>query len=318
MDNEIINFEELTGENLLAALLKNYRQQKQKKLTKTIATINFKGGVGKTTITWCLGDYISTYRDEHVILFDLDAQMSLTQAISLNEDGGVTDHFSQWWNRSLAKKKTIFHAILEYIKGEGFNFEIDDNFIYKISKEYHFVPSIESLYWLEVDFDRKRIQGFIKDLLGKITVTKQYDYALFDCPPSFTALSYSVLSCCDLILVPVNPDFYAVRGVSLMVKVLQALRKKINASPMSKIAVFMNKAKSYASGMTKETSFYWNEVTKICNKLSNGTSVIRCFDAPIYDRVGIKRAIIDRNGLPINFFYDFKILWANIKEFINE
>lgn len=52
---------------------------------KTIATINFKGGVGKTTVTWCLGDLISTYADASTLLFDLDAQMSLTQAITLND-----------------------------------------------------------------------------------------------------------------------------------------------------------------------------------------------------------------------------------------
>lgn len=51
---------------------------------KTIATINFKGGVGKTTITWCLGDVLSSTSNKHVLMFDLDAQMSLTQAIALN------------------------------------------------------------------------------------------------------------------------------------------------------------------------------------------------------------------------------------------
>ena len=41
---------------------------------KTIATINFEGGVGKTTVTWCLGDVLATYSKSKVILFDLDAQ----------------------------------------------------------------------------------------------------------------------------------------------------------------------------------------------------------------------------------------------------
>jgi chromosome partitioning protein len=61
----------------------------EKRPPKTIATINFKGGVGKTTVTWCLGDLISTYGNSNVLLFDLDAQMSLTQAITLNEDGSL-------------------------------------------------------------------------------------------------------------------------------------------------------------------------------------------------------------------------------------
>jgi cellulose biosynthesis protein BcsQ len=50
---------------------------KEKKAPKSIATINFKGGVGKTTCTWCLGDLLSTFGKSNVLLFDFDAQMSL-------------------------------------------------------------------------------------------------------------------------------------------------------------------------------------------------------------------------------------------------
>ena len=73
---------------------------REKKHPKTIATINFKGGVGKTTMTWCLGDYISTYQNDNTIIFDLDAQMSLTQAITLNEDSSIYNQYSTWSERS--------------------------------------------------------------------------------------------------------------------------------------------------------------------------------------------------------------------------
>ena len=75
----------------------------EKRPPKTIATINFKGGVGKTTVTWCLGDLISTYGNSNALLFDLDAQMSLTQAITLNEDGSLYRKFSDWSDRSKNK-----------------------------------------------------------------------------------------------------------------------------------------------------------------------------------------------------------------------
>lgn len=68
---------------------------------KTIATINFKGGVGKTTVTWCLADILSSMSNEKVLMFDLDAQMSLTQAIALNEDTGALEaRFSKWYERA--------------------------------------------------------------------------------------------------------------------------------------------------------------------------------------------------------------------------
>lgn len=292
---------------------------KDKKLPKTIATINFKGGVGKTTVTWCLGDLISTYGKSDVLIFDLDAQMSLTQAITLNEDGSLDRKFSDWQKRSEKKKKTIFNAIDEYTKPSGFSFGINYDFIYQITDHYHFVPSSEELYWLELEvFDREKMQGFMRDLLGKITWSRNvpnYHYVLFDCPPSFTLLSYSVLSVCDLILIPVNPDFYAVKGVPL---ILNTLKMRIEPFPIPKIAVFMNKAKPYAGRMTKESQFYWNQVRSICSHASEEFDLkVKCLDAPIFDRAAIKRAVTD-GGIPDDFVPDFKSLWADITDFLNE
>ena len=48
-----------------------------------------------------------------------------------------------------------------------------------------------------------------------------FDYVFFDCPPSFTSISYSVLSSCNIILMPVNPDVFASKGVKLMIDSLQ-------------------------------------------------------------------------------------------------
>jgi chromosome partitioning protein len=44
---------------------------------KLVATINFKGGVGKTTITWCLADTLALFPNQRVLVSDLDAQMSV-------------------------------------------------------------------------------------------------------------------------------------------------------------------------------------------------------------------------------------------------
>jgi chromosome partitioning protein len=253
-------------------------------------------------------------------MFDLDAQMSLTQAISLNDDGSLLDGFNFFVNSAVREKKTTYDALVEYIRDGEIKSAIDYNFIYQISDNYHFVPSHERFYWLELkSFKRQKIQEFMRDLLEKIISSENvigYDYALFDCPPSFTYLSYSILSCCDLILIPINPDYYGVKGVSIIFKVL---KEAVAPLPIPKIAVFMNKAKALNGDLTKESARYWNEVQKICDKQSKETGIaIRCFNSPIYDRVAIKRAIIGGSGLPDSFVSDFKSLWNNIKEFINE
>ncbi len=285
---------------------------------KIIATINFKGGVGKTTVTWCLGDTISTYDTQNTVIFDLDAQMSLTQAITLNEDGSLFRKFSDWSDKSRKKGKTIFHAIEDYTGSSGFSFDVDSDFIYRISDRYHFVPAVEDLYWLELEvFDRARMKSFVRDLLGRMswsTRIPSYNFALFDCPPSFTLLSYSVLSCCDLILIPVNPDFYAVKGVPL---ILDSLSLRIHPAPVPKIAVFMNKAKPYGGSMTKESYFYWDQVKRVCDQVSKDKGIkIKCLETPIYDRVAIKRAITQQGGVPAAFVPDFVKLWNAAKGFL--
>jgi chromosome partitioning protein len=180
-----------------------------------------------------------------------------------------------------------------------------------MSKGLHFIPSVEDLYWLELEvFDRDQMKDFIRRLLGKVAHSGKvasYDYVLFDCPPSFTLLSYSVLSCCDLVLIPVNPDFFASRGVSLL---LNSLKMRIEPHPTPQIAVFMNKAKTWAYSPTKETAFYMREIEQICKRASREQGIRAAFleDAWVRDRVGIKRAITG-GGVPSDLVTDFQQLW---------
>lgn len=222
---------------------------------QTIATINFKGGVGKTTTTWALGQVASKNPGITALMFDLDAQMSLTQAIALNEDGTPFKNFSEWYERAVGKKKTIFHALEEFTKPAAFNFGINSDFIYRLSEAFHFIPSNEELYWTELGvFDRDKVKFFIRRLLEKIshsTNTPDYDYVFFDCPPSFSLLSYSVLSCCDMVLIPINPDFFAAKGLNLL---LRSLQMRIEPFPVPRVGVFMNRAKKPGGASVKRFS----------------------------------------------------------------
>lgn len=293
---------------------------KADKSPKTIATINFKGGVGKTTVTWCLADVLSSMSSERVLMFDLDAQMSLTQAITLNEyTGALEERFSEWYKRAMENRNTIFDALDAFARpDQRFDFGIKRSFVYEISDQLHFVPSVEDLYWLELEvFDRDSVKDFIRRLLGKIINSPNmpsYDYVLFDCPPSFTLLSYSVLSCCDLVLIPVNPDFFASRGTSL---ILNSLRMRIEPHPLPKIGIFMNKAKTWGNQPTKEVQFYMREVERVSRDAANQQNIrTRFFKSYIRDRVGIKRAITG-GGVPPDIISDFQNLWRESVEFLS-
>ena len=290
-----------------------------KQSPKTIATINFKGGVGKTTVTWCLGDLVSELSDARVLLFDLDAQMSLTQSITLNDDQhSLEPGFEEWYERSIARKKTIFDALDKFTTpGTHFDFPVGFDFIYKLTNDLHFVPSVEELYWMELGFfDRDKAKDFVRRLLGKISNSPKlpdYDYVLFDCPPSFTTLSYSVLACSDLILIPVNPDFFAAKGVNLL---LNSLRMRIEPYPLPKIAVFMNKTRTYADDPTRESANYMREVRLVCQKArASGNIDAQFLKSWIPLRVGVKRAVTS-GGVPPGLVDPFRRLWEEVTEYV--
>lgn len=293
------------------------------KKPRTIAIINFKGGVGKTTTTWCLGNVvISANSNLSVLMFDLDAQMSLTQAIALDESTGrLHEQFWRWHEKAFRHHHTIFHALDKFNQsGRQFNFPVDTDFIYPISEQFHFIPSVDELYWLEIDkLNREKAKDFIRVLLDQITNASElpsYDYVIFDCPNSITPLSYSVLSDCDLILIPVTPDFFAPRALGTLLKFLKL---RVEPFQFPKIAVFMNKVKTVQGNKpTQESKNFMEQVEQICKQSATiYNSDIKLLNAFIRDRVGVKVDKAIREGLQAEIVQDFQALWRECVEYLN-
>lgn len=285
---------------------------------KGIATINFKGGVGKTTITWLLAKYAAEKMGKRVLVIDTDAQMSLTLAVQLQEETGrLYNKFEDWYeNKHKARHKTLLDALEAYDKNRKgyFDFPIDSSFIYQMSPNLYFVPSVVDLYWLELEiFDKEKTKSFASALLGKIEHSRfNYDYVFFDSPPNFTALSYSVLSCASLLLIPINPDVFAARGVKLLI---DGLQRRIDPWPVPKIAVFMNKAKLYRGQLTRESQRYWEETKDSCEEEKEAGVNVIPIDAYIPERVDIKRAIPGQY-FPDNYIMEFSGLWNDIERIL--
>jgi chromosome partitioning protein len=68
---------------------------------KSLATVNFKGGVGKTTVSWILAKYAAEKMNKKVLVVDTDAQMSLTLAVQLQESGLLIKEFENWYPHTL-------------------------------------------------------------------------------------------------------------------------------------------------------------------------------------------------------------------------
>ena len=282
---------------------------------RTIDTINFKGGVGKTTVTWCLGDILSIFDSAKALLFDLDAQMSLTHAIALDADGGSSGKFNRWYENSKSNNRDIFSVLRQHLSGDLQHFHPDNGFVYRLKKDHHFVPSTEQLYWFELEnSDPEKGKFFLKNLLGRVQNSSslpKYDYFLFDCPPSFTVLSYSVLTCCDLILIPFNPDFFAARGIGMLVAGLQ---HRIQPHPLPKIGVFANRVRTWGQQPTKAAQAWIADVRHTCEQ--SGDLDVRFMDTWIPDRASLRDAITNR-ATPPEAINSFRSLWSEVEQMLS-
>jgi len=258
------------------------------------------------------------YMSQKVLVVDGDAQMSLTIALGIDEKGDYVSGFGQWYQHQHKNlNKTLLKALDRYDqyasgKAKHFNFPIDKDFIYEVTPHLHFIPSVTDLYWLELDLFRpEHVKGFVKALLGKIQHSPyQPDVVFFDCPPSFTALSYSILSNCSLILIPTNPDVFAATGLRIMV---EGLKERIQPWPNPELAVFMNKADWRGGRLTKETRYFRDRVTDtVTDFQSDGTTIHALNDVFVPIRASIRKSL-SFGGFPEEFRPFIAKLWDEVQ-----
>lgn len=283
---------------------------------KIIATITFKGGVGKTTISWLLAKYVAVKTQKKVLVIDIDSQMSLTLAVHFEEDKGrFNKEFESWYLQHIKNKKTFLDALESFEKGKGnfLDYPISASMIYKMSEKLHFIPSTDDMYWLESDIsNRDRVKSFVKVFLNKLehTTNFDYDYVFFDCPAYFNALTHSVLSSSDLIIIPVNPDVFASTDINEM---LEGLKRRIQPLPPAKIGVVMNKAKTLRdSYLTSESKKFLKDAKQAKTSIENKGIAIEVFDSCIPEKGDIKKAM-PTEKFPQEFDECFSILWPKLK-----
>jgi len=289
---------------------------------KLISTLNFKGGVGKTTVTWLLARYLVEMKGKTVLVIDADPQMSLTTAVELLETGagvGVLDErFQKWVNEAKQKNVTLYHLLAEYARSG--NVSLAESPLYIHRPNLYLLPSNEELYWYDLEAPKAQdLRGFISSLLKLIDQREElprFEYCIADCPPAFNSLSFSVISHSDLVLVPINPDVFASFGISIMLKGL-----KKHLQPLPPFVIFMNRAKSRVDRMTgkptltRESSEFLNKdvALRVDNERSSQTSITLLRDIFIPERKGIKDALAARRRIPPDLENYFAELWDAIE-----
>ena len=170
--------------------------------TKVIAVANQKGGVGKTTTAVNLAACVAA-AGRRVLLFDLDPQANATSGLGLEKTEGAS----------------AYRVLL----GEG-------NLLDKIKRtafeRLEIVPSEVDLCGVDVELARSENHLLrVADALQPVRASDRFDLVLVDCPPSLGILTLNALAASDGLLVPLQCEYYALEGISMLNRVLTQLRE---------------------------------------------------------------------------------------------
>ena len=185
-------------------------------MTRIIAIANQKGGVGKTTTTVNLGAALAE-RGRRVLLIDLDPQASLTLAV-----GGPPQ--ASDGQPEPAPAATLYTALLRAMRGEAEPFA---GAIQTSRSGLHLVPASIELSAIELDLAREPLGVLmLRDALEGLPAG--YDYVLLDCPPSLGILTTNALAAAQGVIIPLQADYLALRGVELLLTTINKLQRRAN------------------------------------------------------------------------------------------
>jgi chromosome partitioning protein len=170
-----------------------------------IAVANQKGGVGKTTTAVNLAACVAAL-GHRVLLFDLDPQANATSGVGIDKVEGASAYNVLLGQGSLLDKiqKTAFKGL-------------------------EIIPSEVDLCGADIELPRaENYLQRVSAALQPVLAAERFDLVLVDCPPSLGILTLNALVASDGVLVPLQCEYYALEGISMLNKVMGKLHKGAN------------------------------------------------------------------------------------------
>ena len=177
-----------------------------------LGVVNQKGGVGKTTTAVNTAAGLAM-RGDRVLLIDADPQGNATTGVGQDKakvDGTLYDVFSDLVD-SEEPSAAALNSVIIRTRVDGLDL----------------VPATLDLAGAEpVLLNAVGKEMILKDALEP--VRSQYDWIIIDAPPSLGLLTINILAACDEIIVPLQSEFYALEGLSHLIKTIEIVRRRIN------------------------------------------------------------------------------------------
>lgn len=171
---------------------------------RIIAVANQKGGVGKTTTTINLSACLAE-QGQKVLVIDVDPQGNTTSGLGID-------------------KNNTENTVYELMLGEA---SIDDCIYKSVMDDLDVIPSNVNLAGAEIDLididDREYI---LKKIVNSLK--QKYDFILLDCPPSLSMLTVNAMTAANTVLVPIQCEYYALEGLSQLIRTINLVKQKLN------------------------------------------------------------------------------------------
>ena len=185
-------------------------------MTTVIAVASNKGGVGKTTTTLSLGGSLAE-RGEFTLLVDLDPQAHISISLGIRPEETrytVADVLTTQQSLISASQETKVPG-LDVVAASN-ELTILDKVLYKRHRyEYRLKEAIEHQH------------------------QQLYDYILLDCPPTFGTMTLNALTAADLLIIPIQCEYYAVRSFRQTLEMVSLIRQKTNRALSYRLLVTM-------------------------------------------------------------------------------